>query len=126
MADNYLSGKDAYVKLGSAAYSFAKWTADIRTGAPKVNNFTSGGFDANVQGFTGATINLTGPYNEGNMPLTGGQTYVFHLGFITGAPGVELQITARVTSIKPTADAEGTVTLDVTAESTGSFTASVL
>ncbi len=116
----FLSGKDGFTTVQGVVYAFGKWKASIKTVAVKTSNFTSLGFDDNVEGFTGAQLTLNGPYDEGNMPLTSGQVYTFNLGW---AVGISLQIDARVTGIDPSNDAEGTPTLDITAQSKGEFLA---
>ena len=118
----FLSGKRASVTVGSAVFAFDHWDSDIKTEVLSVNNFTSGGFNDNIDGFTGATITLSGPYELGAMPFTSGAVYEFQLGY---KPGVTLAITARVGSIKPGVDAEGVAKVTVTAESKGGFTAAI-
>lgn len=121
MADNYLSGLTGAISLGTTAYAFGKWKAAFNTKTIPVNNFTSGGYQALVKGFTKATITASGPYNQGNMPLTCGNTYTFNL---TLTAGTVLTATGVLGDMTMSNDAEGNPQVDITAESTGSFAAS--
>ena len=123
MADNYLSGKDAKVMIGSTTYSFSKWSLDMKTNLPKVTNFTTAGFQKVVQGITSGTLTVSGPYNEGNMAFTSGQSYAWILGF-DGT--TTLTCTARISSIKADEDVDGSPQISITAETDGSFTAAIV
>lgn len=118
----YLSGTSGFVKLGATDYAFGKWKIALRSGAPKVTNFTSGGYQEIVGGVIAGTITLNGPYNQGAMALAANTSYVFHLGMDTG---VEFSLTARITNLEVDNDTEDAPRVTVTAESSGSFTASI-
>lgn len=122
MADNYLSGTTGHVLLGATEYSFGKWRLDMETAVPKVTNFTSGGFQALVSGITKGTITLEGPYNQGNMPLTCGNSYSFVLKWTAS---VSITVTALITKLSIDDDAEAAPRVNVTAESNGTFTAAI-
>ncbi|VTR93207.1 unnamed protein product [Gemmata massiliana] len=118
----YLSGKTGYVQLGSTTYSFGKWKLSMKAGTPKITNWTTNGFQAVVPGVVAATISCSGPWNFGRTPVTLNSVYAFHLGLDTG---VELVVNAQVSAIEPENDVEGTPAVSITAESTGTFTASI-
>lgn len=118
----FLSGTTGFVKIGSTTYKFGKWKLSMKSGVPKTNNFAGGGFQSNVAGMVGATLTFSGPYDQGSMAFAVNTSYAFICGLDTG---VELTVTARVSGIDVDNDVEGTPQVSVTAESTGSFTASI-
>ena len=130
MPANYLSGITGFVaiaaagggEMGASDYTFAKWSVSLKTNLPKVNNFSSA-FQLLVAGLQDATIQLEGPYNEGNMPLTTGVQYDFFLGWVSG---IYLSVPAFVESIDPDNDIDGAPRIKVTAKSSGSFTVSIM
>lgn len=122
MPDNYISGKTGSVLVGGVAYAFGKWKLSMKTGLPKVTNFNTGGYQLLVSGITSGTITLEGPYNQGNMPVTCGNSYAFTL---TWAPTITIAVTAFVESIEASDDVEGAGHVVVTAQSSGSFTAAI-
>lgn len=118
----FLSGTTGFVKLGVTTYKFGKWKLAIKGGTPKVTNFAGAGYQQLVPGVISGTLSLSGAYDQGNMPLTINTSYVFYCGFDTG---IQLSVTAQVSSIDMDNDVEDTPRVNVTAESTGSFTASI-
>lgn len=96
MPDNFISGNEAYVKLGVAAYSFNKWRIPIDGGVKKFFAFGSN-FQLTLPGGIGAQIVVEGPYNQGNMPLVLNNLYAVHLGWMAG---VEILVTARLAKIE--------------------------
>jgi hypothetical protein len=122
---NQLSGKIGYVNIGSTPYAFRHWSVPLKAEILDVSNFLSAGFDQEIVGFFGCKIDLEGPYDEGNMPLTVGALGTFHLGFnATGA--IELLVNAIVDEVTATVDAKKEQTLKVSAKSTGVFTINVI
>lgn len=123
MADNYLSGVTGAVYLGgvSPEIPFQKWGLSIKTGLPKVNNFTSA-FQLLVAGITSGTITADGPYNQGNMPIASGKEYSFQLDWY---PGIHIMVSAFVESLDLDNDVEGAPRVRITAQSTGAFTLSI-
>jgi hypothetical protein len=123
MADNYISGKSGSVTIAAVAYPFGKWKLAMKSGLPKVTNFSTGGYQLLVSGITQGTITLEGPYNEGNMPLTAGNSYAFVLLWATG---ISLSCTAFVESIEASTDVEQAGHIVVTAQTSGAFTAAIV
>lgn len=121
MPTNFIGGPEGSVLVGGVAYAFGKWRCPIRTGLPKVNNFTSA-FQQLVKGLTSATITLEGPYDGGNMPITSGNEYVFTLKF---SALISITITARVGEINGSQDIEDAARISINAESHGTFTAAI-
>lgn len=123
----FFSGKSGRVMVDGLGYAFGKWKQAIKTPAPKVTNYESPGNNgpqqANVAGVDAATITLDGPWDVGNMPLVSGEVYQFDLMV---SPSVGQTVAARVTSIEPSNDVEGTPMVTVEAESTGAFDAVIL
>ncbi len=123
MADNYLAGKTGFVTIGSTSYSFAKWKSALKTALVKVTNFTTAGYQLLVAAITSATLTVEGPYNEGNMAFTAGVSYTWVLGFTTM---VSLTISAFIEQISVDNDVEGAPRVEITAQSSGSFTAAIV
>lgn len=121
MPFNPIGGPSGSVLVGGVAFSFGKWRASIKSGAPKVNNFNSG-YQQLVTGLLSASISIDGPYDGGNMPLVAGATYVFTLKFNNA---LSFLVSCIVTEIGPSQDIEDAARLSVSAESSGSFTAAV-
>lgn len=122
MPFNPIGGPSGSVTVNGVAYAFGKWRASIKTGLPKVNNFTSA-FQQLVAGLTSATLTIDGPYDGGNMPLTSGTSYAFVLKF---SNAISLTVNALVGEIGPSQDIEDAARITLTAESSGSFTPSVV
>jgi hypothetical protein len=94
--DNFISGNDMYVKLGSTEYSFGAWTFTVDGGNKKF--FAAGSaFQRTLPGGIAGTVEADGPYNSGNMPLQVGVVYEFHLGLETGD---EFIVDARLGNVK--------------------------
>ena len=94
----------------------------MKTVGLKINDFTCNGYQTLIAGFTSASITLEGAYFAGNTPLTCGDIYDFELFY---SATLSLTVSALISDITPTVDAEKEETLSVTADSTGSFTAEV-
>lgn len=122
MTDNYLSGTSGAVMISSTAYSFAKWKVPMKSGLPKVTNFNSSPYQLLVAGILSATIYLEGPYNQGNMPFTAGTSYAWILKW---TPSISLTITAFIEELAVDDDVESSPRVNITAQSSGSFTASI-
>src|SRR5215469_2101353 len=125
MAGAYLAGKDASVSLGplpGTELAFRSWKCSMKAVALKINDFTSRGYQTLIAGFTSATISLEGAYFAEDTALTAGVIEEFILSY---SATLDLTVSALITDITPTVDAEKEITLSVTAESTGEFTAEV-
>jgi hypothetical protein len=116
----FLSGKVGGVLVGGTAWALGKWKIPIDTKMIPVNPFTAAGFQQLVAGFTKATITLDGYYDSGNMPMTSGNSYQFTLQWTNA---LSIVVTARVSNITPSNDAEGSPQITITADSDGVFTA---
>lgn len=118
---SFLSGTEGSVLIGATPYKFAKWRATMQNGLPRVNNFSSA-YQQLVLGLTKAQISLEGPYDSAAMPFTVGSSYSFVLKWTAS---LSLTITARVAELTPDNNVEDAPRLSVTADSDGSFAASV-
>lgn len=121
-AANYLAGKSASVSVAGTLYRFKKWKLDMKAGVLNVTNFQSGGYREVVPGIIEASLELEGPYDGGNMPLTVGTSYAFTLTY-SGA--INILVTAMVAKIAPDVDVEKEEIIHVTAEVSGTFTAAI-
>lgn len=119
----FLSGKVGGVLVGGVGYAFGKWKFAFNAKEVSVNNFLSQGFQQLVIGFTKGSITMSGPYDQGNMPLTAGNSYALTLQFTNA---IVLTVTAFLTDLTPSNDAEGTPTVDCSFSSSGVFTASIV
>jgi len=126
VAGTYLAGKNAHVSMdGSAAMlAFRVWKAALKCVKLVINDFLSAGFQTLLPGggFISATITLDGAYLAGATPLAVGEIHPIELGF---SPTILLTITAFISEITVTVDAEKEEVLSVTADSTGPFVASI-
>ncbi len=125
MADNYIGGADGYVKLGATAYNFAKWTCEFDPGNIKFFAFGSS-FQITLPSGKSAKLSFEGPYNQGNMPLTPGTVYEFHLGWMVG---IEIVVSARLGPLKVSNEIKQggePAPVSCEADSHGSFTFAIL
>lgn len=95
----------------------------MKTGTPKVTNFTGGGYRQLVSGITEGTVTVEGPYDNGNMAFTSGNSYDLTLQWTSG---VTLAGTGILASLEPSMDVEDAGRLKCTFEISGSFTAGVV
>ena len=123
MAFNPISGKTGSVLVGTVSYAFKKWTFNMKTNTPNVTNFNGGGYRQIVSGITQGQLQIEGPYDEGNMPLTAGNSYSFTLNWNSM---VMLTCTAIISDMTPELDTDDAGRLKITAEVNGSFTAAVV
>ncbi len=86
------SGNDAFVKLGSTAYAFSKWSIDFDSGNKKYHAFGSPA-QKTLEGGYGGTVTLEGPYDNATMVLAMGTLYTLHLGLTAS---LELVVAGRV------------------------------
>lgn len=117
----FISGNDAYVKLGAVSYNFATWKLSVDPGNKKFFAFGSRS-QRTLPGGIAATITCDGPLNKGSTPLVPGTVYEFHLGWELG---VELVVNARLGPTEfETAIAAGgdPASVSITADSEGDFT----
>ncbi len=140
-ADNYIAGKEGYVKVGSSGgsdddglFAFDKWKASLKCSLTKITNFTTNGFQRMLSCIVSATISVSGPYNAGNydaantVSMTGnsvpeagftvGGSYTWILGFETS---LFLEIVAIISSLDVDNDVESNAKVSITAESDGEF-----
>lgn len=91
-----ISGKLAFVLINSTDFSFDEYTMNIDGELPDMSHFGAGGGVYLVDGVTINDVELSGPYDIGNMPLTRGAEYDVSLGL---AVGIMLEATCRVAKI---------------------------
>lgn len=119
----FLAGKTGGVTVGAAVWKLDQWTLDMGGELSDVSNFTSGGYEENIDGFTGATIEASGPYDNTAMAMTKGTSYSFTL---TLGTGVTIVVTARVKNIRVMTKVKDATRVSFTARSTGSFTPAIV
>ncbi len=119
---NLLCGIQGSVKVGTISFSFNKYSIKIQTAAIVVNNFNSGGYQQVCVGVTKADVDISGPYDGGNMPFSSGTSYTFIFGFSTM---LTLSIPTQLTGITLENDYDGSPRVSLTGTSTGAFTAAI-
>jgi len=122
MAFTPLAGKNAAVLIGTVPYAFDEWQADIKNGLSKTTNFTSAGYATYISGITDAKVTLSGPYDQGNMAFTVGNSYTLILTYVTM---VTLTVTALLEDISVDVKVEDAERVKLTFQTTGSFTAAI-
>jgi hypothetical protein len=125
MPGTYLAGKGGNVAVGTApgtTIPFRSWKCSMKAVALKINDFTCQGQQLVICGFISASISLEGAYFAGGSALTCGNVYSFILSY---SGTLNITVSALITDLTPTVDAEKEETLSVTADSTGLFTAAV-
>lgn len=95
----------------------------MKTGTPKVTNFTGQGFRQLVSGITEGTIAVEGPYDNTNMAFTSGSTYDLTLQWTSG---VNLTGTGILATLEPSMDVEDAGRVKATFEVNGPFTPSIV
>jgi hypothetical protein len=119
-------GKYGYVAVGAPSpvrYRFGRWSFAMDGDDPEVTNFESGGAYEDVDGIDKGTLDISGPYDAGNMPLQRGLIFSFTLGV---GPGFGFTVLARVKNITPSQDVKGKAELKITCTVQGPFVPAVL
>ena len=80
------------------------------------------GYKENIFGLASAKITARGAYPSTDCAITLGASVAFVLGM---GGGISFTVTARVSNITPSTDTAGVAEISVSAESNGSFSASV-
>jgi hypothetical protein len=123
MPFNPLHGKDASVLIGIVEYAFDEWSVTMRNKLGEVSNFTGGGYRQFVKGLSDGKINLSGPYDKGNMPFTVGNSYTLILKY---EDATDVTVTALLEEIAPTVNVDKEERVKLTFQSTGAFTAAIV
>lgn len=120
---SFISGISASVGIGATNYSFSKWRVPMKSGLPKVTNFNSAPYQLLVAGVLSASIYLEGPYDTGNMAFSAGVSYTWILRWKSD---VNLTVPAFIEEIQGSQDVEDAARVNITAQSSGPFTASIV
>jgi hypothetical protein len=123
MPQNLLAGKGGSVLIGATPFSFGKWEQEMHAKMVPVPNFVSAPYEVFVVGLFGSKLNISGPYDGGNMPFSVGTSYVWILGV---SASITLTVTAIVDSIKLTTDVEGAALVVLTVTVNGPFVGSIV
>lgn len=119
---NYISGKAASISIQGVTMAFRKWKLSMKADALDVTNLTSGGYREVIDGIISGSLSMEAPYDQGNMPLDVGTTYTVVLTYTTG---ITLTVSALITEIAPDIDVKREEVISVSAEVTGTFTATI-
>jgi hypothetical protein len=84
-----------------------------------VTNFSSSGYAESEAGILSANITCSGPY-DGSSGATVGNAVTFILKYDTAGAG--FTVSGRVTNVSVTQNVRGVAQVNITAQSTGSFT----
>lgn len=116
----FLAGKSGGLLVGAAEWKVNEWTIDMGGELSDVTNFASGGYKENIDALTGANITFSGPFDSTAMTIAKGTSYSLTLKL---SASVSISVTARVKNINVRTKVDDAVRVQITAESTGSFTA---
>jgi hypothetical protein len=123
---SFLSGTQGYTYIGDTPYKFGKWKLKINVPAIRRNTIFSQFQNlADGTGISNGELTIDGPYDQGNMPLTGGCVYLFHLGFELSST-IELLLTAQIEDLTPDNDVENAPNVDINAISDGPFLINII
>lgn len=128
MASGFVAGKIGYVMVAGDFYKFDKFKIAFKTVLVEVTNFDSPGSDAGgnkqemIDGITGATITISGPFHPSTMLFVSGQSYTFVLGFTSLTAWT---IAALIETLEVDADVKTRGSVAITAQSDGDFAASL-
>jgi|SRR5581483_9558463 len=128
MAFTAAAGKTGSVLVGTVSYAFKEWSINMEEKLVEVSNFVTGAYRFYAGALTGATLDLTGPYDVGpagsggNMALVTGNTYSFTLN-VNGT--VSLVVSAIVNKVSLTQNIDDVAQVKVSATIQGSFVASL-
>lgn len=118
----FLPGKDGGLTVAAAVWKINEWTLDMGGELSDVTNFVSAGFKENCDALTGANITFSGAFDSTAMAIAKGTSYALVLKM---SATVSIAVTARVKNINIRTKVDDAVRVQVTAESTGSFTPSI-
>lgn len=114
----FYSGKSGSVSVGGSTQPLTDWSLETSNEPIDVTNFSSSGFAESEAGITSANITCSGPY-DGTSGATLGASGSFVLKYDTAGAG--FTVTARVTNITVSVNVRGVAQVNITAQSTGSF-----
>jgi hypothetical protein len=116
---------NAWVSGGtiSLTYSFDKWSLTLKAILPEITNFTSGGYQALLSGIESGGLTVSGPYNQGNMAFTVGNSYLWVLGFTAS---IVINMPGLIESIAADDNVKENPKITVTVKSSGAFLAAIV
>lgn len=122
----FLSGTQGYTFIGSVQYKFGKWKLQINVPAIRRNTIFSQFQNlADGTGIPNGKLTLDGPYDQGNMPLTSGCEYIFHLG-LQDSQSIELLVNAQIEDLDPDNNCEDAPNISVSAVTDGPFLLNII
>ena len=119
---NYVSGLTGHISVGGQNWRLNKWSIPLKTKLVPVTNFESGGFQEMLACIKSSSISASGPYDQGNMGMTTGNSYAFVLVLNSN---ISISVTALIDSLELDDDAEGNATIKISAQSNGAFTITI-
>ena len=117
----FYAGKNGSVSIGGTTQPLTSWSMEVQSEPIDVTNFSSSGFAESEAGITSANITCSGPY-DGSSGATVGATAAFVLKY--EQVGAGFTVTARVTNVSINDEVRGVAQVNITAQSTGSFSVS--
>jgi hypothetical protein len=116
----FYAGKSATISIAASTKKLRNWTFKMHGDAVDTTNFNStNGKRENVAGLANGVVTAEGPYDQGSLALTVGNTYEF----ILNAGSSSFTVTARITDLTPSVAVDGVAVVNIEAVSTGDFTA---
>ncbi len=124
---NLYAGKLATFTIGAAVQPMTDWSMSVINEVTDATNFGSGGFRETVSTINACDITASGPY-DGSSGVTFGAigSAVLTITDSTSPTPVTMTFTVpiRVTNVTIAVNVRGIATINITAESTGSFSIS--
>lgn len=115
----FYAGKLGSVSIGGSTQPLTDWQMEVQSEPIDVTNFSSSGYAESEAGILSANITCSGPY-DGTSGATVGSTGAFVLKY--DAVGAGFTVTARVTNVSVSQNVRGVAQVNITAQSSGSFT----
>ena len=117
-----MHGIKASITVGGTAFAFDSFKFSPKNKVADVSNFTGGGYRQFIAGLTDGKVTCTGPYDEGNMPVTVGAAGTLVLTYVTGTT---VSCPCLCESIDADVKIDDAQKVSMTFQITGSFTAAI-
>jgi len=118
----FYSGKSGSVSVAGTPQPLTDWSLEVASEPVDTTNFTSSGYAESEAGITSANITCSGPYDgsAGGASFSVGAAVAFILKYDSAGAG--FTVTGRVTGCSISQNVRGVAQVNITAQSTGSFT----
>ena len=118
----FVAGKLGSVSVGTLAWRAKEWSYPMKADLVDVTNFSSGGFREKLAALIGASVRIKGNHDTAAMAMTCGSTYTITLGV---GGGVSFSASFIIDGLTPSTNVEGAAEIEVSGQTTGTFTAAI-